>query len=544
MKNNKIKILVCSCLILCAYGCNAWEEHIRPIDENVDIQAYEVIQSIPELSIYTQLLQKYGYDVLLSDLGSCTVFAPNNEAWQQIDVENEELVRSIISGMITSAKFRATDSLYTGKVLALNGKAVSFDAARKTYDRASIVKADIVAMNAYIHVVDKVVFRKDNIYEALQSRISQYKQVEKLFSLNTQVVDLDKSVPAGIDENGQIFYDPMVMKTYNPIIDQYPLNDEQRLYTYILVENTAFEQMYVKYQPYFKCVDKIPEKGLVANAHKTDSMVYLNLCGDYAIDGLQEDLSGTFLTNAAGVKIPIDASRLKESIECSNGIIYVFEESNISMRSKIKPIRIEGENYKTCMDKNYLQTRYRTWASGTYDVMLVGKSKYQNFPTDPTTSTNSNFYFNGTNYYIEYSAPNVYSTNYYIEYVAYDDYDAHDGLELEQKLFISMPEMPKLYKKNITDSVNCNYLGSTCCFVGKSWAASPNVERSRLCKWTLQDTNTQLLSAEVKAPDAEVMTVPNYGELTMWLCNTTRYSDQWAGFLFLDYIELVPIITE
>jgi hypothetical protein len=34
------------------------------------------------------------------------------------------------------------------------------------------------------------------------------------------------------------------------------------------------------------------------------------------------------------------------------------------------------------------------------------------------------------------------------------------------------------------------------------------------------------------------------GEITMWLCNTTRYNNENAGFMFLDYIELVPIVND
>jgi len=59
---------------------------------------------------------------------------------------------------------------------------------------------------------------------------------------------------------------------------------------------------------------------------------------------------------------------------------------------------------------------------------------------------------------------------------------------------------------------------------------------------------TQLLSAQIpleQDANADVLQVSKTGTLTMWLCNSARSTEaKFQGLLFLDYILLVPRITE
>lgn len=549
MKYQISSILLALALLFSA--CNPWADHTALSDENMGKNMVDLIADQEDLSTFAALLQQYGYDQTLADMSSCTVFAPVNEAWQGIDTQDSALVKGILGTMITNLKIRSNDANYSGKVLAINGKAVGFDAEEQTFEGIQITQPDLAAANGLLHKVNAVAKRKDNVWEALEN-LTQYKQVKYLLSMNTQVIDLDKSVPSGLDENGKITYDPIVMKDYNAFLEKYPLENEKEVFTYIIIEDAAYTNMTAKYAPCFRQeVQQTFANDSVAwvfDAALTDSIAAFNLCGDYVLPFLMEEdsLSKSQLTNYDGIKIPFSQANVQQVIDCSNGYIYILSDCNISLKNKIRPIRIEGENYNGCMNPFNLAIRYKSWASGGYDVMLYGKSKFENFPTQQYTGTSNsaNNLFNGTNYYIEYLAE-VNSVDYAIYYVAHDDYDGHDGLALEQKLFISMPNRAKLNKKNATDSVANNYLGNARCFVGSSWAASPNPERVRLTQWDLDaSAPTQYLVEEVNTPEAKVMTVPTMGELTMWLCNTTRYNNENAGFMFLDYIELVPIVND
>ncbi len=529
-------------------ACNPWDEHTALSDKNMGKNMVDLISDQPDLSVFASLLRQYGYDKTLADMASCTVFAPENAAWEGIDKNDSATVCGILGTMITSLKIRSNDNAYSGQILAINGKAVDFDAKEGTFEGISIIALDLAASNGMLHKVKSVAKRKDNVWEAL-GKLAQYKQVQYLLSMNTQVIDLDKSVQAGLDENGKVVYDPLVMKAYNPFLEKYPLNEEKESYTYFIVEDAAYVQMLQKYVPCFRMESKLSPSGEWAfDTALSDSISAFNLCGDYVLPLLVEDeqLNSTQFLNYDGIRIPFNNAFVKDVIDCSNGYVFVLSECNISLKEKIRPIRIEGENYNSCMNPFNLATRYQSWASGGYDVMLYGKSKFENFPTQQFTgsSSSANNLFNGTNYYIEYLA-NVNSVNYAVYYVAHDDYDGHDGLMLEQKLFMSMPNRAKLSKKNATDSVANNYLGNARCFVGRSWAASPNPTRVRLSQWDLDaSAPTQYLVAQVNTPEAQIMTVPTMGEMTLWLCNTTRYNNENAGFMFLDYIELVPLVND
>jgi hypothetical protein len=175
-----------------------------------------------------------------------------------------------------------------------------------------------------------------------------------------------------------------------------------------------------------------------------------------------------------------------------------------------------------------------------------------------TYFVNGSLVANVANFYIEYKA-NVNSANYDIYYVAYDDiadhfdptYTRYGVYKIIQKLFISMPQNKALTRGAITSDAGVtntsgvmnNYLGNARCFVGEGKAGV--MQLTKLKQWDLEPANaTQVVSSPV-SPLADVMTVPKTGTLTMWLCNTARSNTaSRQGLLFLDYILLVPRITE
>ena len=94
----------------------------------------------------------------------------------------------------------------------------------------------------------------------------------------------------------------------------------------------------------------------------------------------------------------------------------------------------------------------------------------------------------------------------------------------------------------LEDLVVVTCLGELRCFVGKTKAGIH--ELTKLKQWDLQ-ASTQIIDAPVNSISAEIMTVPRTGTMTMWLCNTARSNTaSRQGLLFLDYILLVPRITE
>ncbi len=553
-------------LLLSFNACNdaAWDKHIGSqllSGKNL----YEVIAGEPELKVFASLLKKTGYDELLQTSNSFTVFAPQNSAWSSVDTTDiESLTKKI--GMLITYKTYFTDNqdLYS-KVASLSGKNIFYDSTTETFNGAKIITADIPAGNGVVQITDVLVERKENVWDYV-STLTSANQYQFINSINRRVMDMDKSVALGVYPDGKTKYDT-VWKNINNFLLQYPIDKEDSLYTYVVVENSGFDILFNKYRPYFK---------MVTDA-KTDSITKFNVCQDFVFRGIIDITKFDTLTNVDNVKIPVSGVTIKEVYNASNGRVYVIDQSNIRLKDKIKPIQIEGENFNKAYDVNYVFTRYKRWASGERDIALacgetqndtlwhkirvngvvlkdylgVNDSIRKDSAVSKTYFVNSNLVSNVANFYIEYKTK-VNSANYDVYYVAYDDisdhfdptYTRYGVYNVIQKLFVSMPGSPVLKHGTLdnTRGVANNYLGELRCFVGKTKAGVH--ELTKLKQWDLQVT-TQLVDLPVNSAAGQIMTVPRTGTMTMWLCNTAKSNAaSRQGLLFLDYILLVPRITE
>jgi len=556
--NNKVKyffILPLLALSLLMTGCyeSTWESHVSN-DIYSKYNLSEVIAQKPELSTFYKVLKKTGYDQYLTSANSFTVFAPKNDAWATIDTTSELQLEKVVSMLIVyKSYFTDMPDLYTS-LKSIKGKNIFYDPATKTFNGAKIDTTanycNLRASNGVIQETDKVVELKNNIWEYLSTKTTsnQYKYIN---SLSHQTMDMTKSIAIGVYPNGKTKYDTAWV-TVNNFLKSYPIDNEDSLYTYVVVENDGFNALYTKYKPYFQ----------MATPVKTDSATNFNVCQDFVFKGNCDITQFDTLTNVDGVKVPLKNIVIKDSYITSNGRVYVVSGINIPLKNKIKPIKIEGENFTRAQDANYVFTRYKLWASGQRDIAFSGGETQADTLYRRTTGLkdsivsktyfiNSNLVANTANFFIEYKTK-VNSANYDIYYVAYDDnvsdadltYRNYGVYRIIQKLFVAMPGGLPL-AKGITDNtagVANNYLGEARCFVGQGMAGVK--ELTKLKQMNLVAT-TQLVdfTTPITTANSDVMTVPNTGTLTMWLCNTARsVTASRQGLLFLDYILLVPRI--
>ncbi len=569
MNKKNIKLPVIFSVLVSVLGfvaCNdaAWEKHTGKLltsDKNI----YEVIAAQPELSKFASLLKKTGYAETLQSSNSFTVFAPQNTAWTGIDTANIESLRKKIGMLIVYNTYFSDNENLLSKLSSVNGKNIFYDAATQTFNGAKIISADIPAANGAIQITDILIERKENIWDYV-STLTTTNQFLYINGLNKKIMDEVKSVAVGVYPDGKTKYDT-VWKNINNFLQKYPLENEDSIYTYLVVENTGFDMLFNKYRPYFKSITDA----------KTDSITNFNVCQDFVFRGVVDITKFDTLTNVDNVKVPVAGVTVKQVYNASNGRVYVINESNIRLKDKVKPIMIEGEKFNKAYDVNYVFTRYKRWASGERDVVLssgetqadtlwhkiivngevikdytgLKDSVRKDSVVSKTYFINSNLVANVANFYIEYKTQ-VNSANYDVYYVAYDDisdhfdhtYTRYGVYNVVQKLFISMPGAPALKHgtPDNTRGVANNYLGELRCFVGQTKAGI--YELTKLKQWNLQ-ASTQIIDSPVNATSGEIMTVPRTGTMTLWLCNTARSNAaSRQGLLFLDYILLVPRITE
>jgi uncharacterized surface protein with fasciclin (FAS1) repeats len=570
---NTINKYLCACALMVAIASckdDRWDEHARITGELQGLSLKEAIQAEAECSAFYAALVSTGYDTLLASANSFTVFAPSNSAWQQAMGAKSigELRVEVANHIAYDKRLTTAPDFYTSPLRMFNGKMVRYDSVSSTFSGAAITSKDRVAANGVFHLTDAALERRDNVWDYIYGlRSALYPQVQFLKSatVNRREMDMDRSVQVGVNGVGQPVYDT-VWADVNDFLKAFPLNDETKEWTYVVLQSDGFDRLFTKYRPYFA----------QASNQRTDSLTYINVCRDFVFEGRVNIALHDTLANADGVKVPLGRATIAQTYEASNGRVYVINESNILLREKIKPVLVEGEAYNPlrAADPSYIFTRYKLWASGDRDVMLAGRaaqtdtihvigslgqdSAYtvkKTFLTESSDGNKPNVY----NSYIEYKAP-VYAVNYEIHYVAYDDIASHfaDSLQIlriEQKLFVSMPGRPALQKgtKYSADAVANSYMTDRVddiarfdtCFVAIDTAGIRKERKMR--KWTISKQRAQAIQAPVSTSQAYIMSVPAAGELTLWLCNTARdkdYASQLQGFLFLDYIKFVPILED
>jgi transforming growth factor-beta-induced protein len=131
---------------------------------------YEIAKSDTSFSILVAALDKAGLKETLSNSGTFTVFAPNNEAFRKEDV-SVELINSITDPEqilalkntllyhVLGSKVKSTEvpNAYVSTLYLVNNNGVSLRTTNnpvKLNNEASVVAANIDASNGIIHVID------------------------------------------------------------------------------------------------------------------------------------------------------------------------------------------------------------------------------------------------------------------------------------------------------------------------------------------------------------------------------------------------------
>ena len=129
------------------------------------------MQDAGTFTILLQAVKNTGLTETLSAPGPITIFAPTDDAFAKLGPEmlkdlmkpeSKEKLRTILSYHIVDGKAVSRDFL--GKRLeaaTIQGGSLLIDATKGvTVDNAKMVKADIMADDGFIHVIDTVVMPK------------------------------------------------------------------------------------------------------------------------------------------------------------------------------------------------------------------------------------------------------------------------------------------------------------------------------------------------------------------------------------------------
>lgn len=349
-----------------------WDEHIRLRDGVVRDNLMEILSNDPDLKVFAGLLSEAGWEDELSSSKLYTVWAPTDDAMSTlsgVSLDDSATLARFIGNHICFTSYSYNQLSPQKKMKMFSGKNLVLDSENKTIDEAFVQEPyDILAANGILHKIDRPLVPKPNVWEIIESTSQCPLHTGYLTGMSRMVFDPSVAKIIGVDPiTGRPIYDMASgMVWYNPFIDRVrDLRFEDSLTTVFLIEDPVFNSEFQKYRNYFVLDD--PEE--------SDSLTAWHICRDLVFPGYREpgDLPDTLLS-MFNIKIPFSTSSLVQTMEASNGIVYVLNNCDVRLQDKIPPIIIEGEDSTRIITTSLTgQTGYKRQkpeASGGYDFIL------------------------------------------------------------------------------------------------------------------------------------------------------------------------------
>ena len=128
------------------------------------VSVADTVAATPQLSTLNDLIAKAGLSGMLKEAGPFTVFAPTNEAFAKVSANtmsdlaaHPDKLKAVLAYHVVPGKVMAAD-VKNGNVKTANGANVALSKSGEfvTIEDAVVQRADIMATNGVVHVVDSV----------------------------------------------------------------------------------------------------------------------------------------------------------------------------------------------------------------------------------------------------------------------------------------------------------------------------------------------------------------------------------------------------
>ncbi len=378
-----------------------WEEHY---DESTfdlsDETIMDIINGREDLSTFAGILTELGYDSVLSQSQSYTVWAPTNEALSGMDLSDADEVEQILKNHIARSKFTTSSSDET-LVPMLNGKNVSFtnDGGTYSFSGEVLTASNLVAKNGLLHVISGYATPLYNIYEFLKYT-SGLDSVKKYIITDNdeETFDASSSTEVGINEDGQVIYDSTLIYTNEVLEVIGSIYLEDSVYTAFIPNNDAWNKSYTHISEYYNFPPQYggEERQREVTRYK---MVKDMLFREEVEEPANYDSLVT--TTRTVVKNLSSIFGYSEKNDLSNGIAYVTDSITYpDTLSFFKEIRVEAENDNYYDFSNFYLTEKTSYGSG---LDISDKSYVYLEPTGTNDNTTSS---------ITFSIPNTLSGTY------------------------------------------------------------------------------------------------------------------------------------
>ncbi|MGY5354485.1 fasciclin domain-containing protein [Wenyingzhuangia sp. IMCC45467] len=332
--------------ILTVVSCSdPWDDRSEIKDQNLSENLTERISKTSETSEFSKLLKETGMDKTLSSSKTYTVWAPTNEAINQVDpslLSDMESKTLFVQNHIALTAFSTVSEMDTVNVQMLSNKYFDFLENGTVINDSGVLKADQYASNGLLHVIDKAIIPRKNIWQYIKSLKGSNKMADYLLSLDEfNIYHRPDSIAKSRDSIANIapltgIYSDSLSNSY--LKNVFNLNNERNKYTFFLLEDAAFDAEVAKLEPY-------QTKGTADSTAIYAS--YFNVRDLAFYKAVAKEKLPTILTSQFEVEVPINIANISETINLSNGVVHVMSAIDIPLTTRLRPIKVEGEFYNT-----------------------------------------------------------------------------------------------------------------------------------------------------------------------------------------------------
>ena len=305
------RIISCLTVIMLFASCSdKWDEHFDSSHNKSDQSLMALIDETTSLTVFAQALRLTGADALLASDQTYTVWAPDNAALANLDLNDMAAVSRMVNNHI--ARFSNPTS-QSAVISMVNGKAMRFNSA-DNFNGAHIVEANIAAANGLLHILSEQIPYRYNIREFIDAD-------SRFSNLSEFIARFDEKI---YDDGHSTTYDS-VFVDYNPLLEHEiygigDISDEDSLFTMILPSDAMWQSEMERVSPAFKVYNA--EESVADSIQQVQTAQAL--LGGLTFRGIIDELADSLLTVTGQVIKPVsDYLRGYERIEASNGVIYV-----------------------------------------------------------------------------------------------------------------------------------------------------------------------------------------------------------------------------
>lgn len=369
MKHKYIIFSALIALISFTSCSDVWDTHYgKSAGLKSDLNLYDYIKSQPDLSKFSQMLDIAGFDSIINQPQTYTVWAPVNSSLETVDLNDTATVTDIVKNHISRFAYTTSD-VEEKTIFMLNKKFMVFKHVDGQYvfGGKTLLTANTAAANGIVHTINGYIPYLSNIWEFIGSADGLDSLRTYLYSQSVLVFDEEASVEIGTNDKNQAIYDSVIVFS-NPVLDKIGhLHVEDSLFAAILPDNAAWTKVYNKIKTNYKTLknDGGVQQRLNTQAAIVENLVFrmknMNI-EPSAMDSIISTSGQTFRHST----YLFDGSQRHA---LSNGLVYVTDSLRFkASESWQRPIIVEAENQNYGRSFAYSTLGVRSGLGSSYNV--------------------------------------------------------------------------------------------------------------------------------------------------------------------------------